>query len=285
MSDYASILGGNAPDSLVGQEVGLNGVGDDWDAFYSIQTANVFLDRFDTTGDSIVDAVNNPGSVQIEVGSGTDAVFTGVGDDSIWAGSGNDRVGAGEGTNTVSGAAGRDLIDSRSGDDSLMGGAGADTITAGAGNDHVTGGSGNDELWGGAGADTVFGGSGDDSLRGEDGDDTLSGGSGADTLLGAAGDDSLLGGSGGDVFAFDDGFGQDVIGDFKGAAGDRINLAADLNGTGIETAADVRALVSGGTTETGTKYTLITVGEDTIRLDKVDPNDFLSNIESWVRVG
>ena len=29
----------------------------------------------------------------------------------------------------------------------------------------------------------------------------------------------------------------------------------------------------------------VKVGEDTIRLDKVDPNDFLSNIESWVRVG
>ena len=89
------------------------------------------------------------------------------------------------------------------------------------------------------------------------------------------------------MFAFDDGFGQDVISDFRGAAGDRITLAKDLNDTGIASARDLvtKGMVTGGVSEAGTKYTLITVGEDTIRLDKVDPNDFLSNIESWVKVG
>ena len=123
---------------------------------------------------------------------------------------------------------------------------------------------------------------GDDSLYGQDGDDLLVGGSGADELLGGAGNDTLFGGSGGDVFAFDDGFGQDVISDFR--AGDQINLAADLNGSGIENAADVIPLVSGGTTASGTTFTLITIGptpsgwrRSTRRLRRPD--------RDWVQVG
>ena len=75
------------------------------------------------------------------------------------------------------------------------------------------------------------------SLYGQDGDDLLVGGSGTDLLMGGADDDTLIGGSGRDVFAFDDGFGQDVINDF--GRGDQINLAADLNGTGIAQASDL----------------------------------------------
>ena len=146
----------------------------------------------------------------------------------------------------------------------------------------MEGGSGDDTLFGEGGNDTLFGGSGADALFGGQGDDSLVGGGGADTLDGGAGDDTLFSGFGADVFAFDDGFGQDVIQDFK--PGDKLQLAADLNGTGIADAGDVIPMVTGGTTAGGTKFTVITIGNDTIRLEKVDHSDFISNINDWVQV-
>jgi Ca2+-binding RTX toxin-like protein len=245
----------------------------------------VFIDRFASSGDSIVDAIGNPNAVRVELGSGEDTVFGGAGSDSIWTGAGDDVVWTGAGNNTVSGASGDDSIEAGTDNDSLLGGAGDDTIHAGAGNDYVSGGSGADSLRGGAGTDTLLGGSGDDSLYGQAGDDFMVGGSGADLLMGGAGNDTMFGGSGRDVFAFDDGFGQDVIGDF--GPGDRINLAADLNDTGIASAADLVAMgmVTGGTTAAGTKFTLITVGADTIRLERVDHTDFINQIGTFVKVG
>jgi Ca2+-binding RTX toxin-like protein len=282
MSDYASIMGG-APDSVIGQTVELDEVARNWDAYYYIQSEDVFLDRFGTSGDSLVDASDNLGGVEVELGRGEDTVTGGAGADTIYAGAGDDIIDGGAGDNTISGASGDDLIVGGTGSESLTGGSGLDTVRAGSGDDYIAGGSGADNLRGDAGNDSIYGGGGDDSLYGQDGDDLLVGGSGADELLGGAGDDTLFGGSGGDVFAFDNGFGQDVISDFR--ANDQINLAADLNGSGIENAADVIPLVSGGTTDSGTPFTLITVGTDTIRLDKVDAADFVANIEDWVKVG
>ncbi len=217
MTGYASIIGGNPTETLP-----ISSVGSALNAYYRIEAADVFIDRFASSGDSIIDAIGNTNPVRVELGSGTDTIFTGSGSDSIWAGAGND---------------------------SLLGGAG------------------------------------DDSLYGQDGDDYLVGGSGADLLMGGAGDDTLFGGSGGDVFAFDNGFGQDVISDF--GPGDRINLAADLNNTGIATAADLvtNGMVTGGTTAAGTKFTVITIGSDTITLERVDHNDFINQIGTWVKVG
>lgn len=279
MSYSASLLGGNG-DTLSGEAIG-----PDDDAYYRIDASDVFVDRFDSTGDSVVDATGNPNAIRVELGSGTDTVYGGSGSDTVWAGGGNDIVRPGDGSNTVSGAAGNDSIEAGSGADSLLGGSGADTLHAGAGNDYVAGGSGADSIRGEAGNDSLFGGSGADSLYGQDGDDLLVGGSGADLLIGGAGNDSMVGGSGGDVFAFDNGFGQDVISDFS--AGDQLNLAADLNGTGITTAQDLvdNGMITGGTTASGTQYTLITIGTDTIRLEKVDSADFISDIDTWVKVG
>ncbi len=280
MADYASIIGGNPDDTLLGDFVRPAE-----NAYYRIEAADVFIDHFASSGDSVIDAIGNPNPVRVELGSGTDTVYAGSGSDSVWSGAGNDIVRAGNGNNTVSGASGDDSIESGSGADTLLGGSGGDTILAGSGDDYVSGGAGADSLRGDAGDDTLLGGSGADSLYGQDGADLLMGGSGADLLMGGAADDTLFGGTGGDVFAFDNGFGQDVISDF--GPGDQINLAVDLNGTGIASAADLVSLgmVSGGTTAAGTKFTVISIGSDTIRLEKVDHTDFISHIGSWVRVG
>ena len=44
-------------------------------------------------------------------------------------------------------------------------------------------------------------------------------------------------------------------------------------------------MVTGGTTAAGTKFTLITVGADIIRLERVDHTDFINQIGTWVKVG
>lgn len=283
MSDYASIVGGDgSPEEYVGDRVGLDGVGSDWAASYFIQTDDVFLDRFDSAGDARVDATGGSGGVRIELGSGTDTINAGAGDDSIWAGAEADIVNAGAGDNTVSGAAGNDTIRSGDGRDSLTGGTGDDVIYGGSGDDHLAGGNGSDTLLGEAGADSLYGGSGDDMLQGQAGADSLMGSSGVDSLIGGAGDDTLFGGSEGDVFAFEDGFGQDVITDF--GDGDTIHLAAGLNGSDIQTAADVARFVTGGVTDAGTAYTLISIGGDTIRLERVEAADFLANLPDLVRI-
>ena len=149
----------------------------------------------------------------------------------------------------------------------------------------MSGGAGADSLRGDVGNDSLLGGSGADSLYGQDGNDYLVGGSGADLLMGGAGNDTLFGGSGGDTFSFDNGFGRDVISDF--GPGDQINLASNLNGSGIKTARDLvdQGLVTGGTTDSGTKFTVITIGGDTIRLEKVDHTDFINHIANWIKVG
>lgn len=280
MADYASILGGNPEDTLAGEAVGRA-----QDAYYRIEAADVFIDRFGSSGDSVVDAGGNPDGVRIELGSGTDTVYGGLGDDIVWAGAGDDILRAGGGNNTVSGAAGDDSLESGSGNDSLIGGSGGDTILAGLGDDYVSGGAGADSIRGDGGNDSLVGGSGDDFLYGQDGADMLVGGSGRDLLMGGADNDTLFGGTGRDVFAFDSGFGQDVISDF--GPGDQINLARNLNNTGINAPADLvtMGMVSGGTTATGTKFTVITIGTDTIRLEKVDSNDFINQIGTWVHVG
>ena len=298
MADYASIMGGAAPHNVIGQKFeDLDAVGRNWDAYYHLDSTNVFLDRFGSSGNSLVDARGNTGGANLELGSGSDTVTGGTGNDSIWAGAGNDTVmggrgddtapGGPDGSNTVSGGSGNDLLVGGAGNDSLSGGVGDDTVRAGLGDDYVVGGAGADSLRGDAGDDSLFGGSGDDLLYGQDGADMLVGGTGADLLMGGAGDDALFGGSGRDVFAFDSGFGQDVISDF--GPGDRINLAAHLNGTTIQDAKDLLTAdgvaITGGTTAAGTKFTVIAIGGDTIRLEKMDHNEFISQITTWVKVG
>ncbi|WP_109315629.1 calcium-binding protein [Pseudovibrio ascidiaceicola] len=92
-----------------------------------------------------------------------------------------------------------------------------DEIIASKGNDLIEGFGGDDALYGEDGNDTIYGDdaenkkSGNDTLYGEKGNDTLYGGKGNDLLNGGEDDDMLLGGVGNDTYAFERGFGKDVI--------------------------------------------------------------------------
>ena len=74
------------------------------------------------------------------------------------------------------------------------------------GNDIVSGNKGKDNLWGYLGNDKISGGSGNDILNGGNGDDLLVGGEGKD---------KLIGGKGKDIFKLSNGYGYDLIQDFK----------------------------------------------------------------------
>lgn len=274
MVDYASVIGS-------GPIVGLDDIPRGADAYYHIDSAGVFLDRSHDSGIAIVDARDNPYGVQVALGSNNDTVWGGHGADTITGGSGRDSIDAGDGNNIVSGGNGDDYVKAGSGNDTLSGDNGDDTLDGGAGDDFLSGGNGSDKLIGGAGQDTLFGDNGDDTLDGGDGNDLLNGGNGNDLLIGGSGDDTLTGGNGNDAFFFDSNFGHDVITDF--AKGDQLWITHNLNGSGIQKAADLASHVSGGAAG-GVKYTLITIGHDTIRLDGVDKDMFLKNLSDWVKI-
>src|SRR5690606_36947756 len=62
---------------------------------------------------------------------------------------------------------------------------------------------------------------------------------GDDTLFGGRGADLLHGGDGADLFVVQEASGADTVADFDGAAGDRIRIAANANGTSIDSFAEL----------------------------------------------
>lgn len=112
--------------------------------------------------------------------------------------------------------------------DSLNGAGGADYLEGKGGDDVLWGWAGNDQLWGVAGNDTLYGGSGNDGLYGGSGNDRLYGDAGNDYLMGSPGSDTLTGGSGADSFVMRRGDGHDVITDFNGWQGDRIQVSGGM---------------------------------------------------------
>jgi len=106
----------------------------------------------------------------------------------------------------------------------------------------VKAGSGNDRIVGNQVANELYGNGGNDSLFGKDGNDSLFGGAGSDKLNGGDGADRLTGGAGADTFIFTSitdsstiASKRDVIFDFHGKEGDRINLSgidADITAAG-----------------------------------------------------
>jgi len=226
----------------------------------------------------------NEGDNALDLGATGDQLFGqgNEGDFTVFGGSGDDTMFSGRGDDLVHGGKDSDFVSLRRGDDTGTGGSGSDTVAGGRGRDDVDGGRGGDELHGGRGADDLDGGRGDDELHGDRGADDLDDGHGDDTLFGGGGDDrELTGGPGDDVFYFDSNFGSDVITDLSN--GDEIWLKADLNNSGISTAADVAAYVTGGV-ENGVSYTLISIGGDTIRIENMESDAFTANIANWVKI-
>jgi Ca2+-binding RTX toxin-like protein len=134
---------------------------------------------------------------------------------------------------TVSHGETKDIIAINAGD-------GNDTINAAGVEDGsskltIDGGNGDDTITGGHGSDLIFGSDGHDILKGNEGNDTLDGGSQDDVLTGGQGDDTLIGGDGADTFNYTGTLdGHDVIADFSGSQGDRLNLTKLFDGLGVD---------------------------------------------------
>lgn len=132
-------------------------------------------------------------------------------------------IGSG-GSSTIIGSTGHDTMSGGAGDDDLRGNAGNDRIDGQSGNDRITGGAGSDRLSGGSGNDRIHGGAQNDQLLGGSGNDTIDGGTGDDRIVGGGGNDYLTGGAGADVFVFDQAGGRDIVSDFSGNDGDRLDF-------------------------------------------------------------
>ncbi|MBZ9734409.1 DUF5801 domain-containing protein, partial [Mesorhizobium sp. CA9] len=104
--------------------------------------------------------------------------------------------------------------------------AAAPDIIGSAFDDTITGNDVGNMLYGGAGVDNLSGAGGNDTLVGGAGNDTLNGGSGNDLLVGGAGQDTLTGGTGADTFRLDHLDIKDLITDYSGAEGDKIDLSS-----------------------------------------------------------
>jgi len=192
----------------------------------------------------------------LEQASGPPAVLAGTeGADSLDGGPGSDSIDGLGGADTIRGLDGADLVYGGAGDDDVNGNRGSDTVFGGAGADFARGGQEADWVFGGdgddwhvngnIGDDVVLGGNGDDAVFGGQGADTLAGHEGADTLSGDRGDDLLFGDmifpslGTAEVFLFHSDGGNDTIFGFDTAGGDRIAVAANLNGTGIGAPEDI----------------------------------------------
>ncbi|KFL26322.1 hypothetical protein JP74_13125 [Devosia sp. 17-2-E-8] len=89
----------------------------------------------------------------------------------------------------------------------------------------VNGTAGVDVIYGTSGVDRLSGGGGDDIIDGRGGNDILTGGDGDDILIGGAGFDTLTGGAGADTFKLTATDAADLIADYSGAEGDKIDLS------------------------------------------------------------
>lgn len=199
-------------------------------------------------------------------GAGADLIQGGGGSDTIISGAGANFLRGGLGADQITGGDDFDNVNGNQGDDTVRGGAGGDWVLGGQDNDQLFGDAGADILNGNLGVDTVQGGSGEDSLRGGQGDDLLSGEDGADWLSGDRGADTLTGGAGADLFYAFAGGGADVITDFSGSAGDRVQLDRQTTYSISQRGTDVVVQIGDG-------------GGDELILKNTDTAQFS---ESWV---
>lgn len=155
----------------------------------------------------VTDSLTNPSIDDLIQGTPADELLTGL-----------------DGADTLFGFDGSDQLFGNKGDDVLFGNQGSDSLYGGQGIDFAYGGQGDDEVYGNFGDDFLFGNAGNDTLYGGQGSDFIYGGQGDDVIYGDRGNDILLGDRGADLFVFGIDAGQDLIGDFNAADGDRIDL-------------------------------------------------------------
>lgn len=218
---------------------------------------------WDASGTDVIQATGDSASTTIDLRSGS-SYFSTIGVNKVWI---HDGVVI---ENAIGGSS-ADTINGNSSGNKIFAGLGNDTVSGNEGNDTICGGVNfsdtadtADIIYGNAGSDIIYGNGGDDSVYGggasadptETGNDILYGGAGADklygnggndTLVGAIGNDTLYGGGGDDRFVMNSGGGVDWIWPFQGAGaagGDVLKVDANINGTGITTAADVIARAS-----------------------------------------
>ena len=217
---------------------------------------------FDTVVSSVSRSLGNyqekltlTGTAAIDgTGNGQANLITGnVGDNRLYGGAANDTLNGGNGNDFLDGGTGRDEMNGGAGDDTyqvdnagdvvwetIAGAAGGvDTVVSSVARNLADyqenlsftgtapiGGKGTafaNVMTGNAGANALYGAAGRDTLVGAGGNDTLSGGADADRLEGGSGADRFL------LDAADDvGLAAgncDLITDFLGAEGDRIDLS------------------------------------------------------------
>ncbi len=180
---------------------------------------------FELSGSSIANSLFGSDAGDVLRGSHDGDMFDGA--DTLYGNGGNDQLLGGYGSDKIYG--GSSLVDTDDGDDVAYGGKGNDMILGNAGDDILIGGDGVTDA-SGSGNDTLIGGLGNDTLLGNDGNDLL---------FGQQGDEMLHGGLGNDVYLFGHNSGDDIIGSLE--AGDVIQILAGVNGTDIDTVAEVLA--------------------------------------------
>jgi len=168
-----------------------------------------------------------------------------------------------------------------------------DVIFAGAGHDFVfmidsggttvattdvLGGLGNgDVLHAGSGVDflSTSGSLQDNQLFGSQssgGVDTLVGGQGNDTLTAGQGHDQMTGAQGADTFVFNNGGGTHIVTDFSQSDGDIMQLAHNINGTGI-TSANLGDYLSTHATQVGANVVIDLGNNDTLQVNNASASD------------
>jgi len=187
-------------------------------------------------------AVGDDADQFISLGEGDDTLYGGAGNDTIGSGNGIDHLFGNEGDDRVFGGTDADIVYGNQQNDVVYGNQGTDTLYGGQDMDTLYGGQDGDLVYGNRGDDLAYGNLGDDTLYGGQGNDTLSGGAGNDVLVGGAGNDLIVTGGGSDTVAVADGSGIDTVSDFDGASGDRIEIASNINGSGIDSFAELKAV-------------------------------------------
>ena len=237
-NDGANVLrGGGGVNTLIG------GLGND--TYYVDNVNDVIIEA----GTSPKEIDNVFASVSWALGDNLENLtLTGAGNLNGTGNALNNRITGNDGDNVLDGGAGVDTLIGGKGNDTyvvddvrdvLIEGvnAGIDTVRASVNwtlaanfENLVLTGTDNLNGTGNAAANVMTGNAGNNTLNGGAGNDVLDGGAGDDVLIGGLGTDTMTGGTGADRFVFnlisEIGLGdkRDVITDFNGAEGDRIDL-------------------------------------------------------------